>query len=371
MDRIVPFCSLVVSSTFMPKQNRTFTTALPADDSIEQELNAIFAAESEEWFPQKDPGRENRVVLGRVLRIHAGNVWVDIGAKCPGIIPLREWQDSATGASDPPQPGDPVEVFLVSTDDATGEILLSRREVLRMKAWPEVTARYREGDRVQGDVRQVVKGGLLVDIGIPAFLPTSQIDIRRPVNLGDYVGYTLECFIVQIDEVRHRIVLSRRRLIEHVDPMLNRTYLATMEPGQVRVGVVKNIADFGVFVDLGGIDGLLHVRDMCWGRGIHPRQVFAPDQQVEVVLLQVDPERVKISLGLRHKVVPANWLTPSVLSVAKGIAETNDAAGFPILADTLEDAGCEDATLLSHLRGPDPRRWGDALVASLAMAALL
>jgi small subunit ribosomal protein S1 len=258
-----------------------------------------------------------------------------------------------------------VEVLLVSTDDATGEILLSRREVPRMRAWAEVTARYREGDRVQGTVRRVVKGGLLVDIGIPAFLPTSQIDIRRPTNLEDYFGHSLECFIVRIDEARRRIILSRRRLFVHEDPMINRAQLATMEAGQVRVGIVKNIADFGVFADLGGIDGLLLVKEMSWGPPIDPRQMVTLDQRLEVVLLQVDPERAKISLGLRHRRIPANWLTPSVLGVARGIAETNDAAGFPILADALEDAGCEDAALLSHLRGPHPRTWGDALIASL------
>ena len=158
-----------------------------------------------------------------------------------------------------------------------------------------------EGDVVTGTVTRKIKGGLLVDIGVNVFLPASQVDIRRPADIGDYIGRTIQCMVLKIDEARRNIVVSRRTLIETERAEKKAQLLAELEVGQVRKGVVKNIAEFGAFVDLGGIDGLLHITDMSWGRIGHPSEMVAIDQEIEVQILHIDREKEKIALGLKQK----------------------------------------------------------------------
>jgi small subunit ribosomal protein S1 len=236
------------------------------------------------------------IVSGKVIEIVGDQVVVDVGYKSEGLVPLNEWEDEP-----PPQPGDSVEVLLEGMEDETGEIVLSRKKAHRMRAWEMVISKYHEGDVVRGRVTRKIKGGLLVDIGVNVFLPASQVDIRRPSDIADYIDQEIDCMILKIDEGRRNIVVSRRKLIEITREQQKKQLLAEIEPGQIRTGTVKNIADFGAFVDLGGIDGLLHITDMSWGRINHPSDMVKIDDQIEVMVLHVDKDREKIALGLKQK----------------------------------------------------------------------
>jgi small subunit ribosomal protein S1 len=236
------------------------------------------------------------IVSGKVIEIVGDQVVVDVGYKSEGLVPLNEWEDEP-----PPQPGDAVEVLLEGMEDDTGEIVLSRKKAHRMRAWEMVISKYHEGDVVSGKVTRKIKGGLLVDIGVNVFLPASQVDIRRPNDIAEYIDKDIQCMILKIDEGRRNIVVSRRKLIEITRETLKKNLLSEIETGQVRKGVVKNIADFGAFVDLGGIDGLLHITDMSWGRINHPSDMVKIDDHIEVMVLHVDKDREKIALGLKQK----------------------------------------------------------------------
>ena len=237
------------------------------------------------------------IVSGKVIEIVGDQVIVDVGYKSEGLVPLNEWEDG----EEPPKPGDAVEVLLEGMEDETGEIVLSRKKAHRMRQWEMVIAKYHEGDSVSGKVTRKIKGGLLVDIGVNVFLPASQVDIRRPSDIADYIDQDIHCMILKIDEGRRNIVVSRRKLIEITREQLKKNLLSEIEVGQVRKGTVKNIADFGAFVDLGGIDGLLHITDMSWGRINHPSDMVKIDDQIEVMVLHVDKDREKIALGLKQK----------------------------------------------------------------------
>ncbi|WP_435022098.1 30S ribosomal protein S1 [Tundrisphaera sp. TA3] len=237
------------------------------------------------------------IVSGKVIEIVGDQVIVDVGYKSEGLVPLNEWEDG----EEPPKPGDAVEVLLEGMEDETGEIVLSRKKAHRMRQWEMVISKYHEGDSVSGKVTRKIKGGLLVDIGVNVFLPASQVDIRRPSDIADYIDQEIHCMILKIDEGRRNIVVSRRKLIEITREQQKKHLLSEIETGQVRKGTVKNIADFGAFVDLGGIDGLLHITDMSWGRINHPSDMVKIDDQIEVMVLNVDKDREKIALGLKQK----------------------------------------------------------------------
>ena len=281
---------------------------LPEDD-LEHELNLAFDEAGEDWLPaDTQEFEDNRVITGRVRKVTSDEVWVDVGYKSEGAIELREWYDEGTGQIIPPQPGDEIEVLLEAVEDETGGVVLSYRKARRQKEWEQVLAKYKEGDTVSGVITRKIKGGLLVNIGVNVFLPASQVDVRRPADIGDYLGKTIECKIMVIDESRHNIVVSRRRLIEDQRELLKKQLLSEIEPGQIRKGVVRNIAQIGAFVDLGGVDGLLHVSDMAWNRVTHPDEMVHIDQELEVYVIKVDREKEKISLGLKQK-TPNPWVS--------------------------------------------------------------
>jgi small subunit ribosomal protein S1 len=279
----------------------------PPDDELRQEIGAAFDHGGEDWLPSEGQSfLDDHTVAGRVRRITDGTVWVDVGYKSEGAIELREWYDDAQDAIVPPSLGDEIDVVIEAIEDEAGGIILSYRKAKRRKQWESVISRFNEGDSITGQVTRKIKGGLLVNIGIGAFLPASQVDIRRPPDIGLFIGQSVECKILKIDQFRHNIVLSRRQLLEDRRDEMKKKLLAEIQPGQIRKGVVKNIAAFGACVDLGGMDGLLHVSDMSWGRVTDPRSVVNPDQELEVMILKVDTTTGKVALGLKQK-TPSPW----------------------------------------------------------------
>jgi small subunit ribosomal protein S1 len=254
------------------------------------------------WLGGEDVG-ENQIVEGKVLRIDDDFVLVDVGYKSEGIIPRDEWEDGEAV----PEIGERIRVLVEDVEDIAGRqedrgmIVLSKRKAEKIEKWLKVMETVHEGDVVSGTVTRKIKGGLLVDIGVNVFLPASQVDIRRPHDIGEYIGKEIKCLVLKIDEARRNIVVSRRSLIEQERAQKKSELLKQLEVGQLRKGVVKNIADFGAFVDLGGIDGLLHITDMSWGRINHPSEMVQIDDQVEVMVLHIDYEKEKIALGLKQK----------------------------------------------------------------------
>jgi small subunit ribosomal protein S1 len=236
------------------------------------------------------------ILKGRVLGVIGNNVILDTGYKSEGIVPLSEFD-----TSEEVEVGANIEVMLESFEDDTGLIQISKRKADRIRGWEKIVNKYQEGDVVTGKVVRKIKGGLLVDVGIPIFLPASQIDVKPPGEIAEYIGKEVTCKILKIDEVQQNIIVSRRKLIEEERNKQKREFLDSVEVGQVAKGEVKNIADFGAFIDLGGIDGLLHITDMSWGRISHPSEMLAIGDQVEVKILDIDAVKDKVSLGLKQK----------------------------------------------------------------------
>ena len=241
---------------------------------------------------------EGEVIKGTVLKVSESEVIVDVGYKSEGLIPLSEFYDEN---GDPMvQPGDTVDVLLERTEDRDGHIVLSREKAEKMKIWDEVEKAYAERKVVIGRVIERIKGGLAVDIGVRAFLPGSQIDVRPVRNLDSLRGQELRMRVIKVNKKRGNIVLSRKVLIEEENAEKKKETLATLAEGKVMQGVVKNITDYGAFIDLGGIDGLLHVTDMSWGRAQHPSEIFNVNDEVEVIVLKFDPATERVSLGYKQ-----------------------------------------------------------------------
>ncbi len=239
--------------------------------------------------------KADTVVKGKVLKLVGNDVLVDVGYKSEGVVPIFEFEEGAVL-----EPGTEIEVLIEDIATETGYLQLSKRKADRLRGWERVISTHKEGDVVKGIAVRKIKGGLLVDIGVPVFLPASQVSLRRTGDIADFIGKEIECKIIKIDEARMNIVVSRRRLIEEQREKLRAELLSTLTEGQIRKGVVKNIADFGAFVDLGGIDGLLHITDMTWGRINHPSEMLQIDQEVEVQVLKFDKERNRIALGMKQ-----------------------------------------------------------------------
>ncbi|MFM7110972.1 MAG: S1 RNA-binding domain-containing protein, partial [Planctomycetota bacterium] len=241
--------------------NRNLLRELVSDQDIELEMARAFArqdseageaADIENWLrDEKQTFDANKLVNGRVANIVGDKVIVDIGYKSEGEIPLDEWREEGVDNPVFPKVGDEVQVLLDSVEDESGTIQLSFRKARRQREWESIIQKHKEGDVVDGLVTKKIKGGLLVNIGVNVFLPASQVDIRRPPDIGDYIGRTIQCKILKIDEPRRNIVVSRRKLLEDQREEMKRNLLSEIAAGQVRKGIVKNIADFGAFVDLG------------------------------------------------------------------------------------------------------------------------
>jgi len=236
------------------------------------------------------------IIKGKVSSTAGDDFVVELGLKSEGILERSEFDNP-----DEVNVGDEVRVLLEDVEGDTGLVKISKRKADRIINWEAIMKSKKEGDPVSGKVTKKIKGGLLVDIGVPVFLPASQVDIRRPGEISDWIGRHIDAMILKIDEERRNIVISRRKMIEVQREELKRKTLDTIGVGEVRKGTVKNIADFGAFIDLGGIDGLLHITDMSWGRINHPSDMLKIDQEVEVKVLSVDKDKEKIALGLKQK----------------------------------------------------------------------
>jgi small subunit ribosomal protein S1 len=252
---------------------------------------------------------EGEVVKGVVLQVSESEVIVDVGYKSEGIIPLDEFRDETGKISI--KAGDTVDVLLEKTEDKEGYVVLSKEKAEKMKVWDDVERAYQERRVVTGRVIERVKGGLAVDIGVRAFLPGSQVDLRPVRNLDSLKGQELRMRVIKVNKKRGNIVLSRKAVLEEENAEKKRDTLGTLEEGKVLMGTVKNITEYGAFVDLGGIDGLLHITDMSWGRINHPSEVLNVGEEIKVQVLKFDRDSERVSLGYKQlKADP--WTTATI-----------------------------------------------------------
>jgi small subunit ribosomal protein S1 len=236
------------------------------------------------------------ILKGRIVEITKDHIVVDVGLKSEGLVPIAEFSDPSVLFLD-----NEIEVYLDQSEDDNGQIVLSREKAERLRQWEDILENCEEGSIVTGQVIRKVKGGLMVDIGMEAFLPGSQIDNKRIKNLDDYIGKTFEFKILKINIERKNVVVSRRELLEAERLSKKAELLETIKEGDVRQGIVKNITDFGVFLDLDGIDGLLHITDMTWKRIKHPSEMIQLGQKLDVMILHVDKDKGRVALGLKQK----------------------------------------------------------------------
>ena len=244
----------------------------------------------------KLPVAAGNIVKGTIIEVRPKEVLVDIGYKSEGVISGNEFEDIKTV-----KVGDQIDVLIEKLEDKEGMVVLSKEKAEFKQNWERILTICNEGGTIAGKVKAIVKGGLLVNIGVEAFLPASQIDVLTPKNLTQYVGNTYDFKVVKINQERQNIVLSRRELIEQERNERREKLLSEMTPGDIRKGTVKNITDFGAFIDLNGIDGLLHITDMSWGRIGHPSEILKVGQDLDVVVLDINREKGRVSLGLKQK----------------------------------------------------------------------
>ncbi len=266
------------------------------------------AAEFEKMLENYESGMksfsEGEVLKGTVLKVNESEVIVDIGYKSEGIIPIEEFM--MEGGRISVKPGDQIDVLLEQSEDVEGYIVLSREKAEKMKVWDQIERAYTEKSTVTGRIIERIKGGFAVDIGVRAFLPGSQLDIKPVRNIDSLKGRDLQMKVIKVNKKRGNIVLSRKAVLEEENISRKKVTLETLQEGAVIKGFVKNITDYGAFIDLGGIDGLLHITDMSWGRINHPSELFQPGDEVEVVVLKFDRENERVSLGFKQR-QPDPW----------------------------------------------------------------
>src|SRR5512132_4071802 len=272
---------------------------------------------------------EGSVIEGTVVLVKKDKVIVDIGYKSEGIIPAEEFdpQELATLT-----PGTKLPVYIEEREDSEGNLILSKEKADKMKVWEELERNFKDEKVVEGRVLSRIKGGMMVDIGVKAFLPGSQIDLHPVRDLDGLVGRTFPMKIIKINHRRGNVVVSRRVLLEETRDKKRQTTLATLKEGQLIQGMVKNITDYGAFIDLGGIDGLLHITDMSWGRVGHPSELFKVNDEIDVVVLKYDQATERVSLG--HKQLMADpWTTvmdrfPAGVRVSGKVVSLTDYGAF-------------------------------------------
>ena len=280
--------------------------------------------------------QEGEIVRGRVVHIGRDSVLVDVGYKSEGMIDLDEFPDQGQHL----RVGEEVDVLLEEKEDSEGQVILSKEKANRIKIWDDISKKYDNNDVVDGVVVARIKGGLTVDIGLKAFLPGSQIDLRPVRNLDKLIGERLQMRIIKLNKRRGNIVLSRRVLLEEERQRAKEKTLASLAEGQIIEGVVKNITEYGAFIDLGGIDGLLHITDMSWGRVSHPSELFAIGDKVRVMVLKFDQEHERVSLGLKQ-MTPDPWMDvaqkyPETSRVSGKVVSITDYGAFVELEEGIE-----------------------------------
>jgi small subunit ribosomal protein S1 len=279
----------------MPEMTKKPDREIGADE----DFGALF----EQSLKSPKPGE---VITGRVVHVGRDVVTIDIGYKSEGTIPVQEFTTREGEIT--VQPGDEIDVYFEASDNESGDIVLSRQKAEQFKVWREIEKAFERDGAVQGTIVGKVKGGLKVDIGVPAFLPGSHADLRPTRNLDRYIGQHGRFAVLKFNRSRGNVVVSRRNVLERERTALKSETLKVLEEGVILEGTVKNITDYGAFVDLGGIDGLLHVTDMSWGRVGHPSEVVNVADRVKVVVLKYDPERERVSLGMKQ-IMQDPWTT--------------------------------------------------------------
>jgi small subunit ribosomal protein S1 len=272
-----------------------------SQEQLDQQVSEMFSEKENEFLEEVlqakvDLRLPGTILKGTIVSQIGNDVIIEVGLKSEGVVDAIEFDDP-----DEIERGKEIEVLLEDTDSEGGFVLLSKRKADRIKGWETIIDTKKEGDVVTGKVIRRIKGGLLVDIGVPVFLPASQVDIRKPGDISRFISKQVQCKILKIDVEGKNIVISRRKLIEEERHSSKEKLLAEIDVGQLRKGIVKNIADFGVFVDLGGLDGLLHISDLSWGRISHPSEIVKLDEEIECFVIGVDKDSEKISLGLKQK----------------------------------------------------------------------
>ena len=298
----------------MPETDTTTATEQPSEPDTEQPQTAGNGAASSDDFlievdgklvPNYDatihPFSEGDVVSGKVVRIDQDEVLVDIGYKSEGVIPSNELSiRKSVDPSDEVELGEDVDALVLTKEDQEGRLILSKKRARFEKAWRRIEKAADSGEPVEGTVIEVVKGGLILDLGVRGFLPASLVDIRRVQNLDEFMGQKLECKVIELNRSRNNVVLSRRAVLEEERKEVREQILGNLEPGQVVEGKISNIVDFGAFVDLEGIDGLIHISELSWSHVNHPSEVVSIGDTVRVKVLDIDRDRQRISLGLKQ-----------------------------------------------------------------------
>lgn len=285
----------------MPEGEKLEEAVYPSTDDLDRDLSVQERSQEIVDLYAKSLREivEGEIVRGTVLEIRNDMVLIDIGYKSEGTIPLKEFQ--APSGEVTIKVGDTVEVYLEQKEDSDGLIVLSREKAEKIKVWDDIRQAYEKGEVINGMILGRTKGGLMVDIGVRAFLPGSQVDLRPVRDLDKLIGKTFPMKVIKLNQRRGNIVLSRRELLEEERRALKERTLQSLEEGKVIRGKVKNITEYGAFIDLGGLDGLLHITDMSWGRVSHPSELFAVGDEVEVVVLKFDRAAERVSLGYKQR----------------------------------------------------------------------
>ena len=323
---------------------------LEAPEYDEDQMNEFMALYDESFTGIQ----EGEIVKGRVVALTASDVLVDIGFKSEGAVPLREFGDDPEAI----EIGKEIEVFLESVEDLEGRVVLSKQKADFMRVWDMIKESHDSGNTVQGRLLRRIKGGIVVDLfGVEAFLPGSQIDIRQVKNFDQFIGQEYPFKIIKLNKARRNIVVSRRAVLEEDRERMRKEIITELEDGQIREGTVKNITDFGAFIDLGGGDGLLHITDMSWGRVSHPSELVSIGDRIKVKVLNYDRERERISLGLKQ-LTPHPWENigekyPEASQTQGKVVSITDYGAFVELEEGIEGlVHISEMSWTQHVRHP-------------------
>ncbi len=290
------------NARFLMVQNETVTEEADQqrsdDDVWTQGPDGELIPDYDSTFPIINEGE---VVRGKVVRVDKDEVLIDIGYKSEGVIPVSELSiRRSVNPADEVQLGDEIDALVMTKEDAEGRLILSKKRARFEMAWKRIEEAAESGEPVEGTVIEVVKGGLILDLGVRGFLPASLVDIRRVQDLDEFMGQTLRCKVIELNRSRNNVVLSRRAVLEEERKEMRQAILDRLSPGDVVTGTISNIVDFGAFVDLEGIDGLIHISELSWSHVNHPSELLEIGQEVQVKVLDIDRERQRISLGLKQ-----------------------------------------------------------------------